>query len=249
VWRAIASADGINSWFLPTDLDERQGGAIVAHMGDTDSEGTVTGWDPPRRFAYEEPDWAGLAGHEGAPVTPLATEFLVEAQSGGTCVVRVVSSAFGTGAEWESEFFEDMGTYWRPFFDLLRLYLDKFPGQRATTMAVDADVPGRPQDLMGAMGQSLGVSDVGHELDALGLTGRVVRMGDPYLLASITDPVPGYVSLLAMDKGDGVTTALMSGWLFGEDAAGYVERETPAWQDWLRGLHVPEASDAPTARR
>ena len=44
----------------------------------------------------------------GAPVTPLATEFLVEAQSGGTCVLRVVSSAFGTGADWEQEFFDEM---------------------------------------------------------------------------------------------------------------------------------------------
>ena len=34
VWQAIATADGISSWFLPTDLEERQGGAIVTHMGD-----------------------------------------------------------------------------------------------------------------------------------------------------------------------------------------------------------------------
>ncbi len=249
VWHAIASADGINSWFMPTDLDERPGGAIVAHMGDTDSEGTVTGWDPPRRFAYEEPEWAGLAGHDSAAVTPLATEFLVEAQSGGTCVVRVVSSAFGTGAAWESEFFEEMGTYWEPFFDLLRLYLDRFPGQRATTVAVDADVPGRREDLTRAVAGTLGVSDVGHGFHALGMTGSVVRVSDVFLVVSVTDPVPGYVSFVCFDKGDGVGSAVMSGWLFGEDAAGFVERETPAWQDWLRVLQVPQSSDAPAAGR
>ena len=44
------------------------------------------GGNRPAASPYEEPDWAALAGHEGAPVTPLVTEFLVEAQSGGTCV-------------------------------------------------------------------------------------------------------------------------------------------------------------------
>ena len=80
----------------------------------------MTGWDPPRRFVYEEPEWAELAGHPDASVSPLATEFLVEARSGGTCVVRVTSSAFGTGADWENEFIDEMATYFRPFFDLLR---------------------------------------------------------------------------------------------------------------------------------
>ncbi|MGH8827585.1 MAG: hypothetical protein ACRDVZ_08320 [Jiangellaceae bacterium] len=37
VWNAIATADGISSWFLPTDLESRLGGAIVTHMGETSS--------------------------------------------------------------------------------------------------------------------------------------------------------------------------------------------------------------------
>ena len=109
VWDAIATGEGISSWFLRTDLDGREGGAVVTHMGEgASSPGEVTGWDPPRRLEYVEPDWAGLSGHDGADVTPLVSEFLVEARSGGTCVVRVVSSAFGTGADWEQEFFDGM---------------------------------------------------------------------------------------------------------------------------------------------
>ena len=50
VWDAIATANGISSWMVPTDMDEREGGALIFHMGDTDSPGTVTGWEPPRRF-------------------------------------------------------------------------------------------------------------------------------------------------------------------------------------------------------
>ena len=43
VWDAIATANGISSWMLPTDVEEREGGAICYHMGpDMSSEGTVT---------------------------------------------------------------------------------------------------------------------------------------------------------------------------------------------------------------
>ena len=59
-------ANGISAWLLPTDLEPRVGGAVEFHMGDDSSKGTVTGYDPPRRIAYEEPDWAALVGHAGA---------------------------------------------------------------------------------------------------------------------------------------------------------------------------------------
>ena len=96
----------------------------------TRSEGTVTGWDPPAASCTRSRTGPTLTGHDDAAVTPLVTEFLVEAKSGGTCVVRVVTSAFGTGADWEQEFFDDMMSSWAPFFDNLRLYLTHFPGQQ-----------------------------------------------------------------------------------------------------------------------
>ena len=171
LWDAIATAQGISAWFMPTDLDERVGGTIVTHMGEDSSPGTVTGWDPPLRFAVEEPEWAALAGHAGESVTPLATEFLIEARSGGTCVLRVVTSAFGTGADWEQEFFEEMEKGWRPFFDRLRLYLAHFPGQRATPLDLIHTVKGRAGPVFAAMRQSLGLAEVGQSVDARGLTG------------------------------------------------------------------------------
>lgn len=240
VWEAIATANGISSWFLPTDLEEREGGRIVTHMGEeVKSAGKVTGWNPPHRFAYEEPDWAGLADRPDAPVTPLATEFLVEAQSGGTCVVRVVSSAFGTGADWEREFFTDMERYWRPYFDHLHLYLAYFPGQRATSLSVGADLPGRSDAVLSAMSQALGVGEVGQAVDSCGVTAQVERIGDVELLLRLTDPVPGYLGFFAIDKGEGSATASIEGYLFSENAPGYVEREQPAWKAWLQSLSIP----------
>ena len=59
VWDAIATADGISAWFLPTEIEEREGGALHSHGPREGSDGQVTGWDPPRRLVYEE-DWAAL---------------------------------------------------------------------------------------------------------------------------------------------------------------------------------------------
>lgn len=238
VWRAIATANGITSWFLPTDLDEREGGSIVTHMGESESPGTVTGWEPPRRFAYEEPDWAALAGHEGAPVTPLATEFLIEAQSGGTCVLRVVTSAFGMGADWEQEFFEEMEKGWLPFFDRLRLYLTHFPGQRVTPLEASHTVKGGSGPVLAAMRRALGVEEVGQYVDARGLAGQVERIGESDLLLRVTDPVPGFLGFAAWDTPEGEVSAVVQGQLFSDAAPALVERERPGWQEWLRTLEI-----------
>jgi uncharacterized protein YndB with AHSA1/START domain len=239
VWDAIATAGGITSWFLPTDLDERVGGTIVTHMGEeASSEGTVEAWDPPRRLAYAEPGWAELAGHADAPVTPLATEFLVEAREGGTCVVRIVSSAFGTGADWEGELFEYMEQTWAPFFDHLRLYLTHFPGQRATTLTVDAALPGHADDVWAAMGDAVGPMAVGAVTEVRGLTGRVERNEGRWLLVRLTDPFPGMLALLAHPLPDGGTLAQVATYLFAPVPRNTVDRERKDWKAWLESLAI-----------
>jgi uncharacterized protein YndB with AHSA1/START domain len=241
LWQAIATAHGISAWFLPTDLDEREGGTVEFHMGETSSRGVVTGWDPPLRVAYEEPDWAALAGHEGESVTPLATEFLIEARSGGTCVLRVVSSAFGTGADWEAEFFDEMEKGWRPFFDRLRLYLTHFPGQQATPLDVSHTLKGRAGPVFAAMRQSLGLAEVGQSVEARGLTGTVQRIGPEDALLRVTDPVPGFLALAAWDSSEDEVSAVVQAQLFSADAPALVERERPGWQEWLQTLAISAA--------
>jgi hypothetical protein len=53
------------------------------------SSATVTSWEPPHRFTAESRDL-------GPDAPSLATEWIVEARSGGTCVVRVVHSLFAS---------------------------------------------------------------------------------------------------------------------------------------------------------
>jgi uncharacterized protein YndB with AHSA1/START domain len=141
VWQAIATAEGISAWMAPTRLDPRAGGDVSFDFGDFTSRGVVTDYAPAHRFAYEEPwplaadagdvpaamvDWLGAAGvtfeqvqEDLRSASPIATEFLVESASGGSAVIRVVTSAYGTGADWEREFFAEMAAGWIELLDRL----------------------------------------------------------------------------------------------------------------------------------
>lgn len=239
VWQAIATAKGMSAWFTPTDMEEREGGALRFVMGpEMDSTGQVTGWDPPRRIVYEE-DWAALMGKDPDTLSPLTSEFLVEAQSGGTCVVRVTSSGFGIGAAWEQEWWNTLAPGWMPFFDNLRLYLAHFPGQEAAHLAVTATHPGEPEALWSALQTALGLGDEGSTVDVRGATGTVERVGERQTLVRLTAPVPGMLNVYAWGIGDGTATAGVRAYLFSADAADYVRREEPAWRAWLQGLSVP----------
>ena len=141
VWDAIATADGISAWMVPTRLDPQIGGEVSFDLGEFTSTGVVTDYTPNRRFAYEEPwpiadqveaipaamaEWFDAIGvplsevhRDLSSVTPIATEFLIESVSGGSCVIRVVTSAYGSGADWENEFFAEMVAGWGEILDNL----------------------------------------------------------------------------------------------------------------------------------
>jgi uncharacterized protein YndB with AHSA1/START domain len=141
VWEAIATADGISAWMVPTRLDPQIGGEVSFDLGGFRSTGVVTDYAPNHRFAYEEPwpiadkvedipaemvEWFNTVGvsmsqvyDDLSSVTPIATEFLIESASGGSCVIRVVTSAYGSGADWENEFFAEMVAGWGEILDNL----------------------------------------------------------------------------------------------------------------------------------
>ncbi len=147
VWDAIATAEGISSWMVPTRLDPQIGGEVSFDLGDFSSKGVVTGYAPNHRFAYEEPwpmadkvedlpaqmvEWFDALGvplsqvyEDRSSITPLATEFLIESTSGGSCVIRVVSNSYGRGSDWENEFFAEMVAGWGEMLDKLASNLNK----------------------------------------------------------------------------------------------------------------------------
>ena len=239
VWEAVATAKGMSAWFLPTELEEREGGSVHFTMGpEMGSEGHVTGWEPPRRIEYQE-NWAALMGVGPDELSPMTSEFLVEAQSGGTCVVRVTTSGFGTGAEWEREWWDDMGANWKPFFDNLRLYLANFPGQEAARLEAAAIHPSDAATLLATAHAELGLGAEGSDVVVRGTTGTVERVFSGQTLVRLTAPVPGMLNVYAHEMGEDKAMVGVRAYLFSPDAAEYVEREQPAWQEWLDGLSVP----------
>ena len=246
VWQAIATEGGISSWMMPTDLEAYEGGAVTFHMGPgAESHGHVTAYEPSHRIAYEE-DWATLVGQSGADVTPLVSEFLVEARSGGSCVVRIVSSAFGVGADWENEFWSEMTRGWAPMLDNLRLYMTHFRGQHATSLWASAPCPGSPESAIGALRDALGIDGTtGQTCVARGLDCRVERSLDYHFLVRAERPLTGMLSFFAYDAGESTMVQLI-GYLYGDNPASYVADEQQAWCDWLAVTTAGTTADAAT---
>jgi uncharacterized protein YndB with AHSA1/START domain len=130
VWEAIATGVGISAWLQPTEVEEWEGGRFAFDMAalglDVNDSGRVTSWEPPHRFATGRVRWQA----PGAPAALLATEWLVEAVSGGTCRVRMVMSGFGSGAAWDQEI-QALTEGMRKALENLRVYLAGRPPHAA----------------------------------------------------------------------------------------------------------------------
>jgi uncharacterized protein YndB with AHSA1/START domain len=240
VWRAIATGHGIACWFVPTDVEERAGGAIAFHLGPgMDSSGTVTEWKPPHRFVYEERDWM-----PGAP--PLASEWLVETRSGGMCVVRVVHSLFASGADWDEQL-ESMESGWPGFFRILRMYLTHFRGERCSTIQLRGGAPGTQVEAWKGLSHSLGLEGAAtgeRRAAPVGvppLAGTVERVGEGKnlheMLLRLHEPAPGAATITAYTWADKVQVGIGL-YLYGDRAAAVAARDEELWQRWMN-KHFP----------
>jgi len=199
VWDAIATGPGVSAWFVPTEVEERQGGEIAIHLAPGQvGPATVTGREPPRRFAYAEDVEGGT----------MATEFLVEARAGGTCVVRLVSTFQAT---WSDEDVEGMEAGWTGYLDNLRVYLTHFRGRRGETGVATADSPDDPEATWRRLRAAIDVDGV-VERDAP--RDLLLRTGDE-LLNFVVYP------------WDGRTVATVRRMRFGGDA------DASGWDAWL----------------
>jgi uncharacterized protein YndB with AHSA1/START domain len=229
VWEAIATGPGITAWFADTRID---GDEIAFDLGGgTESTGTITAFEPPRRFAYEEPLDEG---------SRLASEWLVEARSGGTCVVRLVSSLFGSNADWDDEL-GGMSDGWQAYLDNLRLYLTHFPGEPCSPVTVTGETTGTLDDAWAELTAALGLrgASVGNRVetgDGPRLAGTVERStGGSYqheLLLRLTEPAPGSAFVLVYRYQERVHPSIRA-YLFGPDAPAVAEREAAAWRAWM----------------
>lgn len=225
VWEAIATGPGISAWFVPTDLEPRAGGAIVMRLGlAEDARGVVTAYDAPRRFAYEE-RWND---------STVATEFLVEAKD-GSCVVRIVTSGFAAGDDWDAEI-ERMDEGWRSFLAILALYLEHFPGRHPVPLSASIQVPGeletRWSELVAAL-ELTGEARVA--AGAIPLAGVVERRREYELVLRTDVPAPGLADVTAFAY-DGAVMLRLQASLFGPEAAAAAATAERAWNDLLLGV-------------
>lgn len=241
VWHAIATGPGITSWFVPAELEEREGGAMLLHFGpgnSMDSHATVTTWEPPHRLTADSNDMG-----PGAPT--IATEWTVEAHDGGTCTVRVVHSWFASTDDWDSQFEQtEMG--WTAFFRILRLYLAHFSGQPCTVFQLMAIAPEPTADAWAALTAGLGLPEltVGQRASSAGsaptLGGIVERTGEPgypEILMRLDSPAPGIAHLFPLPMGGQVYLPIRL-FFYGDQATSAAAEAEPVWQTWA-AEHFP----------
>jgi uncharacterized protein YndB with AHSA1/START domain len=238
VWRAIATGPGISSWYVPHTVEEREGGAATARFGPGPEmliPGRVAAWDPPRRIVFD--------GGEGTG--GMAFEWLVEARDGGTCVVRLVNSGFGSGEEWDDQY-DGMTEGWQLFLLNLKLHLAHFGGQTATASLPTATWSGPRDEAWRTLTDQLGIPRapaVGDRVqasadDAPTLAGTVVDV-DSWRLALLVDqPAPGTAMIAVEGHGDRVNVSIWS-YLYGSDGAAAAQRDEPRWAKWLADRGLP----------
>ena len=235
VWKAIASGPGISSWFVPTELEERDGKPVAVKMNfgpGMEARSAVTAWDPPRMFAAQGEGWGGSP--------PIATEWSVEARAGGVCLVRVVHSLFAGTDEWDNQL-ESAKLGWPGFFRTLRIYLTHFRGQRSEIRQFVAPVSGTEAEawetLTAALGQK-GLS-AGQRwtapagVPALSGLAEYVSQSPYDALLRLDKPGPGVAAVGAFNVG-GQSMVALNFYLYGDRAAETAAREAPMWQTWFQ---------------
>jgi uncharacterized protein YndB with AHSA1/START domain len=226
VWEAIATGPGIDAWFMGRNqVEPRQGGAVRTTLGGFTEEGTVTAWEPPKRFAYR--------GGEGEDGSFMAFEFLIEGRQGGGTVVRLVQSGVLGGDDWEGEY-DALRKGWPMYLRTLAQYLAHFPGRTATPISAQGPQQADQDQVWEGLKRGLGLTGTVVEGDPVRFT-----LDDAVEQRGVVDSVL-YPSFLGVRTGDGLYRFV------GRDGAVGVghhvfadvdQHETErAWQAWLARL-------------
>jgi uncharacterized protein YndB with AHSA1/START domain len=253
VWRAIATGKGISSWFVPSKVEEREGGTTVTSFGPgMDAVAKITKWNPPESFTAEAADES----------LSVATEWTVEARAGGSCVVRVVHRWFADTDDWDGQFEGHAYGWATSFFRMLLLYLTYFPGQKCAAFqhtvvdrspasttwrtirsALDIDEQSdRFASKRGAPGLSGEVErilvddpELLHAREHAPLVAaalKAVEGEEPELLLRLDRPAPGLAHIFIVPMGD-QTILSVRFHFFGDDADTVAADAERAWGDWL----------------
>lgn len=236
VWQAIATGPGISSWFVPTEIEERDGkpAAIKLKFGPgIEPTSAVTAWDPPRMFATQADGFM-----PGMPA--IANEWSVEARGGGICVLRIVSSLFASTDDWDDQLEGAKGGL-AGFLAILRVYLKHFRGQRSAIARREVSVAATEAEAWDSLTSALGVKglSVGQRCTAPAGVPAFSGVLESYAenpndaMLRLDKPGPGVVALGTYNMG-GPTMVAVHLYQYGDQAAATVAREEPLWGAWLQ---------------
>lgn len=232
VWAAIATGPGITSWYVPHQVTGEPNGAATASFGPDPHlqvTGRVAAWEPPRRIVFDGGDGAG----------GLAFEWLVQAQDGASCVVRLVNTGFGSGDDWDAQF-DGMLRGWQAFLANLRLHLSHFAGQPACPALPSVPWPAPADRAWVGLTAALGIEADLQPGDRFEPTAP----GVPPLAGTVTDrlpvglailleqPCPGTALVLAEGHGDGAGVSVWS-YLYGPLREQLAAEQFDGWTAWL----------------
>ena len=175
----------------------------------------------------------------GSP--PVATEWSVEARAGGVCRLRIVHSLFASTDEWDNQL-EGAKSGWAGFLSILRIYLKHFRGQRAAIMQVTTPIATTEAEAWETLTVALGVKgvSVGERwttpagVSPLGGVVEVVTENPNDALLRLDKPGPGIAALGTATYPGGQSVVAMNLYLYGDQAADTVARQTPVWQAWFQ---------------
>lgn len=232
VWQAIATGPGISSWYVPHTVTEREGGSATARFGagpEMEVPGRVATWEPFKRIVFDGGD--GVGG--------MAFEWLVEARAGGTCIVRLVNTGFGSGDDWDAQY-DAMTDGWIMFLQNLKMHIQHFAGQPARASLPTGMWSGSRDEAWIKLTNGLGITaapEVGDRIDVNAsdapTLGGVVTDATPWRISLLVDkPSPGTALLAAEGMGDSVSVSIWS-YLYGADGEEAAERDESRWQGWL----------------
>lgn len=248
VWQAIATGPGISSWLMPAEFEERDGKPVALKLdfgSGPNPSSAVTTWDPPRVLALQSD---GLV--PGSP--PIAAEWHIQAQAGGTCTLRLVHSLFASTDDWDDQLgYIESG--WSAFLRTLQIYLTHFRGQGSTLMKWMVPVAGTEAQAWQTLTTALGLqgASAGQRwtapAGAPALSGVVEYVSEePYdILVRVDQPGPAVAAFGAVDMG-GPCMVGMNVYFYGDQATATAARETPLWQAWTQE-HLPTPAQADQA--
>ena len=225
VWAAIATGQGMSAWFVPSTSEERVGGIATNNFGpDMESKAVIREWNPPSTFVAETEEGPGR----------VATEWIVEARDGGTCVVRVVHRWFANTDDWDDEFVGH--TYgWQAFFRILKLYMTHFGGHQCSAFQLAAFSGDPLPDVWQATTDSFAIAeDKPQTLITPSAKAVVERRADddPELLLRLSGTAPGIAHLFAMPMRAQIMLSVRV-YLYGDEAADAAQDAEKKWTSWL----------------